>query len=213
MWSCFTHAPTYWQPYCEDGVSTSPLAGWPFHRRLCVCSVIRTRRPAFHPTAVLTDWCLPFSQIGSRLFSAFPGTGSVVLCGMIHKVLYLFGAKSVNGAQKRTDCVCHAPVKYRAEMLLLGSCIFPDPLNKSMRNQTENFFCQVYETGSLKKKKKKLLLATILKTNLASGNRIYLCVCDKVSLSQSMSCMILGKDRNTCFRAARTKRCTEYVAQ
>lgn len=72
MWNCFTHAPTYWQPYCEDSASTSPLAGWPFHRRLCVCSVIRTRRPAFHPTAVLTDWCLPLSQICLGLFSASP---------------------------------------------------------------------------------------------------------------------------------------------
>lgn len=29
-----------------------------------------------------------------RAVLCLPGTGSVALCGMIHKVLYLFGAKS-----------------------------------------------------------------------------------------------------------------------
>lgn len=65
-----------------------------------------------------------------RAVLCLPGTGSVALCGMIQKVLYLFGAKSVNGAQKRTDCVCRASVKCRGEMLLLGSSI-SQPLNMS----------------------------------------------------------------------------------
>lgn len=46
-----------------------------------------------------------------RAVLCFSGTASVALCGMIHKVLYLFGAKSVNGAQKRTDCVCRVSIK------------------------------------------------------------------------------------------------------
>ena len=56
-----------------------------------------------------------------RAVLCLPGTGSVALCGMIHKVLYLFGAKSVNCSQNRTDCVCRASVMCRAETVLFGS--------------------------------------------------------------------------------------------
>lgn len=83
--------------------------------------------------------CLPLSQTCSGLFSAFPGAGRIALCGMIHKVLHLFGAKSVNGAQKRTDCVCRAPVNCRGEMLLFGSYI-SWPMNMSRGNSSRRFF-------------------------------------------------------------------------
>ncbi len=74
-----------------------------------------------------------------RAVLCLPGTGSVALCGMIHKVLYLFGAKSVNCAQNRTDCACRASVKCRAAMLLLGSCV-SRPLDMSRGNHRGRIF-------------------------------------------------------------------------
>lgn len=47
------------------------------------------------------------STLSGRLwvFLCLLGGGDVALCGMIHKVLHLFGAKSTNSAQNRADCV------------------------------------------------------------------------------------------------------------
>lgn len=61
-----------------------------------------------------------------RVVLCFSGTGSVASCitgCMIHEVLHLFCARSVNGAQKRTDCVCCACVKGWDEFLFGGWCI------------------------------------------------------------------------------------------
>lgn len=74
-----------------------------------------------------------------RAVLCLPGTGGVALCGMIHKVLYLFGAKSVNTAQKGTDCVCRASVKCRAETVLLGSRV-SRPLKMSKGNHRWTIF-------------------------------------------------------------------------
>lgn len=102
----------------------------------CLCMLSDSDKAACLPPYSSTYRLLYFSDM-LRAVLCLPGTGSVALCGMIHKVLYLFGAKSVNGAQKRTDCVCRASVKCRGEMLLLGSSI-SRPLNMC-RGRREEF--------------------------------------------------------------------------
>lgn len=73
-----------------------------------MCSVIRARRPAFPPAALA--WRLLPATLSDtpRAVRCLPSAATVALCGMIHKVLRLFGAKSVNCAQNRADCVCRA---------------------------------------------------------------------------------------------------------
>lgn len=110
--NCSTQAPRYCQPYCKECVSRSPLAGWPSSRCLCVLS--DSDKAASFSACSSTYRLLP-ATLSNRLEAVLclPGTGSGALCGMIHEVLHLFGAKSVNCAQKRTDCVCRASLMWK----------------------------------------------------------------------------------------------------
>lgn len=110
--NCSTHAPRYCQPHCKECVSRSPLAGWPLSRCLCVLS--DSDKAASFSACSSTYRLLP-ATLSDRLGAVLcpSGTGSVALCAMIHKVLHLFGAKSVNCAENRTDCVCRASLMWK----------------------------------------------------------------------------------------------------
>ncbi len=87
----------------------------------CLCLLTDSDEAARIPAYISTYRLLPATLLDSLgAVLCLPGAGSVALCLMIHKVLYLFGAKSVNCARNRTDCVCRASLMRRAEMLLLG---------------------------------------------------------------------------------------------
>ena len=84
------------------------------------CPGIRLSVSVLYPAALLTD-CFSALSLCRAVGCSLTSERDTTLCAMgrmIHKVAYLCGARSVNSAQKRTDCVCHACITGWVEMLL-----------------------------------------------------------------------------------------------
>lgn len=126
---CSTQAPRYWQPYCKQWESRGPLAGWPLNRGLCVLS--DSDKAASFSAHSPAYWLLP-ATLSDMLwvFLCLLGAGAVALSGVIHKVLHLFGAKSMNCTQNRIDSVFCASLMavWEEEILVYRNELENNPL-------------------------------------------------------------------------------------